>query len=119
MRLTTGNGQPVKSRHGRRAKSRTGQQGTGPRAPRPASALSLGRVAAAPLLAAGSNGRFEILPELAILTSDILGSENSITLVEKVPTSVRAATSVTRQGPHPGGNRRPICWVRVRRGSDG
>jgi len=29
MRLTTGNGQPVKSRHGRRAKCRTGPQGTG------------------------------------------------------------------------------------------
>jgi hypothetical protein len=35
------------------------------------------------LSAAGSVGRFEILPELAILTSDILGSESSTTLVEK------------------------------------
>jgi hypothetical protein len=34
-------------------------------------------------LDAGSIGRFEILPELAILTSDILGSDSSTTLVEK------------------------------------
>jgi hypothetical protein len=34
---------------------------------------------------AGSSGRFEILPELAILTSDILWPESSTTLVEKIP----------------------------------
>jgi hypothetical protein len=40
---------------------------------------------AVPLITAGSIGRFEILPELAILTSDILGPESSTTLVEKIP----------------------------------
>jgi hypothetical protein len=38
---------------------------------------------AVPRVEAGSIGRFEILPELAILTSDILGPESGTTLVEK------------------------------------
>jgi hypothetical protein len=40
-------------------------------------------VHAGPPVAAGSSGRFEIQPELAILTSNILGSESSTTLVER------------------------------------
>jgi hypothetical protein len=57
----------------------------------------------------GRNGseRFEILPELAILTSNILGFYSSTTLMEKTPTSFRAATSVTRPRPHSGGEGRP------------
>jgi hypothetical protein len=43
----------------------------------------------------GSIGRFEILPELAILTSDILGPKRSTTLVGSA--TLRAAPSVTRQ----------------------
>jgi hypothetical protein len=62
---------------------------------------AVARVDAVALVEAGSIGRFEILPELAILTSDILGSDSSTTLVEKRPKSVRAATSVTRRKPHP------------------
>jgi hypothetical protein len=46
-------------------------------------------------------GRFEIGSELAILTSDILGSDSSTKLVEKVSRPARAATSVTRREPHP------------------
>ena len=67
---------------------------------------------------AGSIGRFEIVPELAILTSE-LGSHSSTTLVEKATlvematlveettlvegtrTSLRAATSVARREPQP------------------
>jgi hypothetical protein len=56
---------------------------------------------AVPLIEAGSIGRFEILPELAILTSDILGPYRSAALVEKIPRSIRTATSVTRREPHP------------------
>jgi hypothetical protein len=54
-------------------------------------------------------GRFEIPPELAILTSDILGSESSTTLVEKpalveeTTRPLRAATSVTRRQAASGG----------------
>jgi hypothetical protein len=63
------------------------------------------QVEAGPLVDAGSIGRFEILPELAILTSEILGSDSSTTLVEKSTRPIRAATSVTRRGrsarPHP------------------
>jgi hypothetical protein len=55
------------------------------------------------------NGRFEILPELAILTSDILGSDSGTALVEKPTRPRHAATSVTRRsaGPHPAVTRRP------------
>jgi hypothetical protein len=37
-----------------------------------------------------------MVPELAILTSGLLGSESSTTLVEEAMTSLRAANSVTR-----------------------
>jgi hypothetical protein len=61
-----------------------------------------------PLLEGRSNGRFGIPLELAILTGDILRSGSRTTLVEKMASSFRAATSVTRRGPHPGGGRRPM-----------
>jgi hypothetical protein len=47
-------------------------------------------------VATGGIGRFEILPELAILTSDILGFQSCTTQVERVPAPHRAATTVTR-----------------------
>jgi hypothetical protein len=73
----------VQSRHGWRALSRPLGHG-------------VPHVEADPPVATGGIGRFEILPELAILTSDILGSDSSTTQVDKVPASHRAATSVSR-----------------------
>jgi hypothetical protein len=57
-----------------------------------------------PILEDRSNGSFEIPPELAILTGDILGW-GSTTLVEKgvaISCDFRDLA-----GPHPGGGRRP------------
>lgn len=54
-------------------------------------------IEADPPIAVGSIGRFEILPELAILTSDILGSENGTTRVEETTRPHRGETSVIRR----------------------
>lgn len=59
-------------------------------------------VDADPPTATGSIGRFEILQDLDILTSDILGSDSNTN------TSLRAVTSVTQRTVASGGPNRPM-----------
>jgi hypothetical protein len=75
----------VQSRHGRRARrTRRRCLACASGAPRQVfCGHGVAHVECGPPVEAGSIGRFEILSELAILTSDILGSESSTTLVEK------------------------------------
>src|SRR6185437_9037897 len=96
-----------------RVQSRHGPWGTSAANPCPASSPGAPRrnlpvrdaahVQAGRPVAAGNSGRFEIQSELAILTSNILGSESSTTLVERNTASPRAANPVNRREPHPAG----------------
>jgi hypothetical protein len=87
----------VQSRHGRRAGYGSGSARSRHHRTDQPTALKQGPAQAETDLpvAHPKIGRFEIFPELAILTSDILGSESSTTLVEQGPVSFRAAASVT------------------------
>src|SRR5689334_18432252 len=93
----------VQSRHGRRAMFTAHRcpEGTPGIRPHIFFARRCAAVHAGSPVAAGSSGRFEIQSELAILTSNILGSESGTTLVERETASPRAAKSVTRRESHP------------------
>jgi hypothetical protein len=95
---------PVQSRHGRRARCIQLNRTSGVhRACRRAGLPRRARAKPFPFGKSGVSDVFEILPELAILTSDILGPESSTTLVEKSALVEKSQKSlpVTRRQPRP------------------